>query len=199
MSASSTIDKFIQDAPRRIGRPERISDGVTIDGVVLDRLSPNTDDRGALIELLTTRGGQIEPIVHVYQVIAGPRSVRGWVYHKWQDDRLTFTLGDFEVSLFDVRPDSKTFGERMVLRLGASYPCRLTIPPLVAHSVRNLGDTAAAFLNMPTRVYDPANPDKFRYGGKLEEHATVPSDSPELPWDCEAAALFPVAVDDVWK
>ncbi len=79
---------------------------MTIDGVVLDRLSPNTDDRGALIELLTTRSGQIEPIVHVHQVIAGPRSVRGWVYHKWQDDRLTFDRphkslgGDRECLLF---------------------------------------------------------------------------------------------------
>jgi hypothetical protein len=49
------MEKFIQDTPRQIARSERILDGVTIDGVVLERLSQNTDDRGALIELLTTR------------------------------------------------------------------------------------------------------------------------------------------------
>jgi dTDP-4-dehydrorhamnose 3,5-epimerase len=162
------MQKFMQDSPRQIARSERILDGVTIDGVVLERLSPNTDDRGALIELLTTRDGPIEPIVHVYQVIAGPGSLRGWVYHKWQRDRLLYTLGDFEVQLYDVRPDSPTHGEHMVLRLGAARPCRLTIPSLVAHSVRNLGDTAA-FVNMPTRAYDPANPDKFRYDGGVED------------------------------
>jgi hypothetical protein len=66
-SESPIIDQFIQDAPREIGRSDRIFDGVTIGGVVLERLSPNTDDRGALIELMTTRDGPIEPIVHVYQ------------------------------------------------------------------------------------------------------------------------------------
>jgi dTDP-4-dehydrorhamnose 3,5-epimerase len=167
-SGSPIVDQFIQDAPREIGRSDRIVDGMNIDGVILERLSPNTDDRGALIELLTTRDGPIEPIVHVYQVIAGPGSRRGWVYHKWQSDRLHFTLGDFEISLVDIRPDSPTHGQRLVLHLGAARPCRLTIPPLVAHSVRNRADTAAAFVNMPTRPYYPSNPDKFRYAGGLE-------------------------------
>jgi dTDP-4-dehydrorhamnose 3,5-epimerase len=165
----SLIDEFIQDTPQKIARSERVLDDVRIDGVTLERLSPNLDDRGALIELLTTRDGPIEPIVHVYQVIAAAGSLRGWVYHKWQQDRLHFTLGDFELQLWDVRPDSLTHGQHMVLRLGAARPCRLTIPPLVAHSVRNLGDTAAGFVNMPTRAYDPANPDKFRYDGVVEK------------------------------
>jgi dTDP-4-dehydrorhamnose 3,5-epimerase len=160
------LNAFIQDAPRQIGRAERIVGGATIDGVIVERLAPNTDDRGALIELLTTRDEPIEPIVHVYQVIAAAGSLRNWVYHKWQCDRLHFTLGDFEIRLFDIRPESPTHGEHMVLSLGAARPCRLTIPPLVAHSVRNLGDTAA-FVNMPTRPYDPANPDKFRYDGSF--------------------------------
>src|SRR5690242_15996021 len=86
--APTLLNKFIQDAPCEIGRAERIVDLAFIDGVVLERLAPNTDDRGALVELLTTRDGAIEPIVHVYQVIAGPRSLRSWVYHKWQHDRL---------------------------------------------------------------------------------------------------------------
>lgn len=45
---------------------------------------------------------------------------------------------------------------------------RLTIPPLVAHSVLNATDMATAFVNMPTRCYDPANPDKFRYNEPVE-------------------------------
>jgi dTDP-4-dehydrorhamnose 3,5-epimerase len=163
------MQKFMQDSPRQIARSERILDGVTIDGVVLERLSLNTDDRGTLIELLTTRDGPIEPIVHVYQVIAGAGSFRGWVYHKWQRDRLQFTLGDFELQLYDVRRNSPTHGQYMVLRLGTARPFRLTIPPFVAHAVRNLGDTAAAFVNMPTRPYDPANPDKFRFEGSVED------------------------------
>ena len=143
---SVTPEDFRQDPPREIARSEPIVDSVTIDGVVLERVSANADDRGELIELLTTRDGPIEPIVHVYQVIAAPGSLRGWVYHKWQHDRLLFTMGDFEVRLFDVRPDSPTFGTQMVLHLGDAHRRRLTIPPLVAHRVHNRGDTAAAIV-----------------------------------------------------
>lgn len=157
-----TAEDFIQDPPREIARSEPILDSVTIEGVRLERVVANADERGELIELLTTRDGRIEPMVHVYQVIAAPGSLRGWVYHRWQHDRLLFTMGDFEVRLFDVRPDSPTFGTHMVLNLGAAQRRRLTIPPLVAHRVHNKGDSAAAFVNIPTRIYDPANPDKFR-------------------------------------
>jgi dTDP-4-dehydrorhamnose 3,5-epimerase-like enzyme len=57
----------------------------------------------------------------------------------------------------------------MVLRVGASRPVRLTIPPYVAHSVLNKGSERAGFINMPTRVYDPSDPDKYRLEGGIEE------------------------------
>ena len=166
-----TIDKFVQDTRREITHPERIEGGITIDGVVLERLVPNNDHRGSLIELMTTRDGPIETIVHAYQVICAPGSLRGWAYHKRQYDRFLFTMGDFQLSLLDIRPGSSTHGHRMDLYLGEAFKGRLRIPPLVAHAVRNIGITTAAFINMPTQVYDPANPDKFRYDGPSEDWA----------------------------
>ena len=47
-----------------------------IDGVTANALEMNSDERGVLYELLTTRGGLAEPIVHVYQVVAEPGSIR---------------------------------------------------------------------------------------------------------------------------
>lgn len=161
--------EFVQDKPRAIARSELIADGVTIAGVILEQLRPNSDDRGELTELLTTRDNSIEPIVHVYQVTAVPGSFRGLVYHKWQFDRLHFALGELEVGLIDIRRDSPTSGRRMVMHLGGALKARLTIPPFVAHSVRNRSDVAASFINMPTRCYDPANPDKFRCQGDLSK------------------------------
>jgi len=165
--------EFVQDAPRPIGRSARVTDGVSIDGVVIERLEPNADGRGRLIELITTRDEPIEPIVHVYQVIAEAGSRRGWVYHKWQHDRLAFTMGRFEIHLVDIRENSPTRGARMVLEAGEANPTRLRIPPYVAHAVINNGATAC-FVNMPTNIYDPNNPDKFRYSGDLDDLGTVP-------------------------
>lgn len=167
------MDKFIQDTPRTIAEPTRVNEGVNIDGVVLEQLTPNEDYRGSLTELITLRDGEIAPIVHVYQVIAKAGSVRGWVYHKWQHDRLVYTQGDFQIELYDTREKSTTHGNLMVLRVGLQNPSRLTIPPLVAHRVTNLGETAA-FLNFPTRLYDPNNPDKFRYQGLMESSEARP-------------------------
>ncbi|MBT9291443.1 dTDP-4-dehydrorhamnose 3,5-epimerase family protein [Prosthecodimorpha staleyi] len=166
--------EFVQDAPRPIGRSARVTEGVSIDGVVIERLEPNADGRGRLIELITTRDGLAEPIVHVYQVVAEAGSRRGWVYHKWQFDRLAFTLGRFEIHLVDIRDGSPTRGARMVIEAGEANPIRLRIPPHVAHAVINTGPTTC-FINMPTQVYDPDNPDKFRYSGDLDDLATVPA------------------------
>jgi dTDP-4-dehydrorhamnose 3,5-epimerase len=48
------------------------------------------------------------------------------------------------------------------LDVGAANKVMLTIPPFVVHAVQNRGDEDAIFINMPTRAYDPANPDKAR-------------------------------------
>jgi dTDP-4-dehydrorhamnose 3,5-epimerase len=45
---------------------------------------------------------------------------------------------------------------------GSERKVILRIPPLVAHAVQNLEDRASAFINLPTRAYDHADPDKYR-------------------------------------
>ena len=55
-----------------------------IEGVTVSTLISHSDSRGSLCELLTTRDGPIEPIVHVYEVTALAGSIRAWVYHRWQ-------------------------------------------------------------------------------------------------------------------
>ncbi len=108
------------------------------------------------------RGGDMEPIVHVYQVHAEPGSIRGWVYHRWQDDRLAYTEGRFRLALYDLRDDSPSFGKLDVRDLGEDNPMTVRIPAFVAHALKNVGSDRACFVNMPTRAYDPAKPDKAR-------------------------------------
>jgi dTDP-4-dehydrorhamnose 3,5-epimerase len=135
-------------------------------------LLPRSDDRGDLFELLTTRDREIEPIVHVYQVWAEPGSVRAWVYHTRQTDRLCFTGGSFRVALCDLRPASKTAGKIVSLLVGATAPTLVQIPSLVAHGVQNIGAERAPFVNLPTNVYRHETPDKHR----------LPFDSPLIPF-----------------
>ncbi|MCA0433434.1 MAG: dTDP-4-dehydrorhamnose 3,5-epimerase family protein [Proteobacteria bacterium] len=171
---TARIADFIAGAPTAslIAKPASPDLGPLIHGVTVTALSVGKDGRGQLNELLTERDGPIDPIVHVYQVFAEPGSLRGWVYHKQQDDRLAFTTGAFRVVLFDIREDSPTKGMLNVFQFGEKLRVTLRIPAYVVHGVKNEGTDAASFVNMPTRVYDPANPDKHR----------LPPDSSLIPY-----------------
>jgi dTDP-4-dehydrorhamnose 3,5-epimerase len=113
---------------------------------------------------LTTRDGPIVPIVHVYQVTALAGSIRAWVYHRLQFDRLAFANGRFQIVLYDIRPESPTMNRLNVFNLGSEQPALVRIPPFVIHAVCNIGRETSTFVNMPTRAYDPNEPDKCRLG-----------------------------------
>jgi dTDP-4-dehydrorhamnose 3,5-epimerase len=146
-----------------------------IAGVEMRRLTAMADGRGNLTVLMSDRFGEAWRTPHVYLVTAAPHSVRAWVYHKRQSDRLAYTMGQIRVVLYDLRPDSPTHGVLNLLDVGAANPILLTIPPHVVHGVQNLGDAPAQFINMPTRAYDPAYPDKSR----------LPADHPGIPYRFE--------------
>lgn len=168
------LDDFKEDTPWIPDGEEfpeiRIAD--QIDGVALRRLQTKADGRGELTVLMSDRFGAQFQTPHVYLVTAAARSVRAWVYHRRQSDRLAYTMGRLRVVLYDLRPDSATYGVVNVIDVGAANKVLVTIPPFVVHGVQNRGDEDAFFVNMPTRAYDPANPDKSR----------VPVDHPGIPY-----------------
>lgn len=170
-------EDFVDDAPWRAD-PEELSE-VWIDnqihGVELRRILRRSDRRGSLEVLLSDRHGAEFTTPHVYPVTAAARSVRAWVCHKRQSDRLAYTSGRLRVVLFDLRPDSPTHGGLNVIDVGGGNCVLLTIPPFVAHGVQNLGDEDAQFVNLPTRAYDPTLPDKSR----------LPRDHPGIPYRFE--------------
>ena len=146
-----------------------------IQGLELRRLTQRAVGRGNLVVLMSDRFGESYRTPHVYVVTAAARSIRAWVYHKRQWDRLAFTTGKLRVVLYDLRPDSPTFRAVNVLDVGAANKVLLKIPPFVVHGIQNPTDEDAFFVNMPTLAYDPANPDKSR----------VPYDHPGIPYRFE--------------
>jgi dTDP-4-dehydrorhamnose 3,5-epimerase len=165
-SSGLKLEEFVSDTPWSEADHVDLHQASAIDGVSITPLPVNSDGRGALSELLTTRRGPIEPIVHIYQVTALAGSIRAWVYHEHQSDRLAFCNGQFEIALYDIRPASPTINQLVVFRLGREQPALLRIPPRVIHGVCNLGKETSTFVNMPTRAYDHRAPDKrrLRYG-----------------------------------
>jgi dTDP-4-dehydrorhamnose 3,5-epimerase len=169
-----TLDDFVDDKPWTPAEPEfpelRIPD--QIHGVDLRRLEPKADGRGNLIVMLSDRFGESYRTPHAYLVTAAADSVRAWVIHKIQHDRLAFARGQVRVVLYDIRPDSPTYRRLNVIDVGEANKVLLTIPPFVVHGVQNLGQEDTFFVNLPTRAYDPARPDKAR----------LPKDHPGIPY-----------------
>jgi dTDP-4-dehydrorhamnose 3,5-epimerase len=168
------LNDFVDDKPWTPQGPENAEIRIEnqIAGVEMRRLVQLADGRGNLTVLMSDRFGASYNTPHVYLVTAAARSIRAWVYHKRQSDRLAFTLGRLRIVLYDLRPDSPNHGVINVIDAGAANRLLLTIPPFVVHAVQNLDDEDTCFVNMPTCAYDPANPDKSR----------VPFDHPGIPY-----------------
>jgi dTDP-4-dehydrorhamnose 3,5-epimerase len=169
-----TLEDFVDDRPWSPAAPQLAEIAIPgqIAGVRLRRLSRNGDARGDLTVLMSNLADPEQVTPHVYLVTTAPRSIRAWVFHRRQSDRLAFCRGNIRIVLYDLRPDSPTHGALNVIDAGEANPIQLTIPPFVVHAVQNRGDAEAIFVNMPTRAYDPAWPDKSR----------LPQDHPGIPY-----------------
>lgn len=137
--------------------------GGGIDGLAVHTLALIEDSRGSLIEVYRPEWGlHADPLVSVYQVVARPGSVRGWVVHDEQDDRIFVTHGTFWWAFFDARVESPTYRQAYDVVLSDQARPLLVIPAGVLHAAKNIGSGPAIFLNMPTRPYDHESPDKYR-------------------------------------
>src|SRR5215211_4352911 len=101
-----------------------------IEGVQLRPATTHSDQRGELCEIYDERWDFTDDRVpFVYAVTLQPGSVRGWVVHLEQDDRLFFALGTAKIALYDAREDSPTGGSVNVFYLGDNNRALLRIPP----------------------------------------------------------------------
>jgi dTDP-4-dehydrorhamnose 3,5-epimerase len=134
-----------------------------IEGVRIRPAITHSDARGTVCEIYNPAWGILEaPLVYVYQTTIRPRRVKGWVLHREQDDRLFFSLGTVKIVLYDDRPGSPTHKMLNEIHLGGYNRGLITIPRGVYHALENVGETDVLFINMPTRPYNHADPDKYR-------------------------------------
>ena len=150
-----------------------------IEGVRVRPAVTHPDERGELCEIFNPAWGVHEaPLVYVYTSSVRPGRIKGWVLHRLQDDRIFALLGAFKIVLYDARPQSPTHGMVNEIFVGERNRALVVIPAGVFHAVQNVGTTDAVFVNMPTRPYDHANPDKYR----------LPIDTDEIPYRFDTAA-----------
>ena len=99
-----SLEDFVDDTPWKPSMADGldISPPDLIAGVRVQRLISHHDERGELTVLLTSLEDTSVAVPHVYHVVAKPRSIRAWVYHRRQSDRLAYVEGTFRLVLYDL-------------------------------------------------------------------------------------------------
>jgi dTDP-4-dehydrorhamnose 3,5-epimerase len=137
--------------------------GEIIDGMVIRRLTTVEDARGEIVEFFRPNWGvHPDPLVYVYGVSVRPKAIKGWIVHKNQDDRIAIFNGVLHWVFFDNRENSATYKMLNQFTFSEKNRTLFTIPRGVFHAVQNIGTTDAYFVNMPSRAYEHADPDKYR-------------------------------------
>jgi dTDP-4-dehydrorhamnose 3,5-epimerase len=144
-----------------------------IDGVQVKKLTVHPDERGRLMEILRNDDPMFQQFGQVYLTTAYPGVVKAWHYHKVQTDHFATVHGMMKVVLYDAREDSPTHGEVNEFFTGIHNPALIRIPNFVYHGFKCVSDNEALLINLPTEVYNYADPD---------EHRVAPDD-PSIPYD----------------
>lgn len=144
-----------------------------IKGVQLKALRVIPDERGRLMEILRADDPMFERFGQVYMTTTYPGVIKGWHYHKKQDDNITAIKGMLKLVLYDDREGSATRGEVNEIFCGEHNPKLVHVPQGVLHGWKCIGQEEALVINCVTEPYDYENPDEFR----------LPFDSDEVPYD----------------
>ncbi len=152
----------------------------TIDGVIVRTLLVKTDQRGQLAELFRQDELPESEFPKMgYVSISHPGVTRGPHEHRQQTDHFAFVGSSrFRLYLWDNRPESPSFRQRVVLDCPEAEAMAILIPPGVVHAYRNVGERDGMVLNFPNRLYGGPHrnemPDEIRH-----------EDNPQTPFRIE--------------
>lgn len=126
-----------------------------IKGVLITPTRKFVDERGWLAEIF--RHDELPQVFHpamAYVSVTLPGVLRGPHEHVNQADLFVWVgPGDFKVSLWDNRPGSSTFGNRMEFSMGVNNPGSALIPKGVVHCYRCIGPEPGLVINCPNQLF----------------------------------------------
>jgi dTDP-4-dehydrorhamnose 3,5-epimerase len=148
-----------------------------IDGVRLHPYALWPDDRGYFLEVIRIGqgpGADFNPATtQVSAALSYPGTIKAFHFHKHQTDLWAPASGMFQVALVDLREDSKTFGVKNTMYLGALRTWQVLIPPGVGHGYKVIGDTPGMLVYVTNRLYDP------------QDEGRIAHDDPSIQYDWE--------------
>ncbi len=132
----------------------QFTEGEIVD-VVVYPLKKFYDERGWLAELFRhdDLAEEFFPAM-AYISFTKPGVQRGPHEHVDQADLFCFIgPSNFNIRLWDNRPDSPTYNHMMSLTVGEDEPGAVIVPKGVAHGYKNIGEIDGMVINCPNRLY----------------------------------------------
>jgi dTDP-4-dehydrorhamnose 3,5-epimerase len=99
----------------------------------------------------------------VSAALSYPGTIKAFHFHLKQTDCWAPVAGMFQVALVDLRPESRTFGLRNTMYVGALRPWQILIPPGVGHGYKVIGAEPAILVYATDKFYDPADEGRIAY------------------------------------
>ncbi|HEY7210109.1 MAG TPA: dTDP-4-dehydrorhamnose 3,5-epimerase family protein [Bryobacteraceae bacterium] len=138
-----------------------------IAGVDLNPFPLWPDDRGYFLEIARLGEGLVEEFPakssQVSAAVNYPGIIKAFHFHRHQTDYWVPTAGLLQVALVDLRRESKTFGAKNTLYVGALRPWQIRIPPGVAHGYKVIGEQPSVLVYITNRLYNPQDEGRIPY------------------------------------
>jgi dTDP-4-dehydrorhamnose 3,5-epimerase len=153
------------------------SSNVVIDGVIVKELKTHLDPRGFFREVIRKtdtffQEGSFGQWSHSKMA---KDVVKAWHYHHVQTDWWYCPIGKIQTVLYDNRPESSTYQQKMIIEMGDSteHPgarevC-VKIPPGVLHGCKVLSQQAHLFY-ITSETYDTRDEGRFPYNSEVVGH-----------------------------
>ncbi len=125
------------------------------------------DDRGYFLEVARLGQGLISKFpadsMQVSAALNYPGIIKAFHYHRFQTDYWVPAAGLLQVALVDLRTNSRTFGVKNTLYVGALRPWQMLIPPGVAHGYKVIGEQPSVLVYVTNRIYNPKDEGRIAY------------------------------------
>lgn len=146
-------------------------------GVEIHAIREHQDERGGFREIWRRSWSQQPPAVQWNLVRSEANVLRGVHAHLRHVDFLTMAAGEMVLGLHDPRRASPSFGRSLLLRLEASDPHLVVVPPGVCHGFY--------FPSPSTHIYGVSE----AWDGSDEFGCAWDDPALNLAWPCEAPVL----------
>jgi len=148
-----------------------LNTAASIEGVVISPLSIISDDRGSVLHMLRSDSESFTKFGECYFSEVFPGAVKAWKRHKVQTQNLSAPSGLIQLVIFDVRPDSKTFNNLLIIQTGRpdNY-FRITIPPGLWYGFKCIGETPALLANCADFPHDKSESETLELHSNLIPH-----------------------------